>query len=270
MTDIAHFPRPGQNYPYVHLSKLLSLTSFWVRFVRIWLRCRLYGEDWHHTQKLVALLLLTTAGAEKAKEVLLRRNDKSWTKDSKTHSGQKDKRLTLGCKPQSPPGREQWPASCTSARRSSQRGCRARPASCPGPWQPPSGHGQGHQRSKPGKIIHLRGNTLRASISRFYVISCAKVNCMTTFTCLSTSWIASLMPMGPAASTGAALGTSPSTSDMLGSSIVPNTANIQSQMLTTLYLRHPHICIMIWLTQFPKMETVLILSICANLQWLDF
>ena len=44
--------------------------------------------------------------------------------------------------------------------------------------------------------------------------------------------MASLMPMGPVASTGAALGTSPSTSDMLRSSIVPNTANIQSQILS--------------------------------------
>ena len=84
-------------------------------------------------------------------------------------------------------------------------------------------------------------------------------------TCLSTSWIASLMPMGPVASTGAALGTSPSTSDMLGSSIVPNTANIQSQISSK--LRHPHICIRIKLTWFPMVETVLNLS---NQQWLEF
>lgn len=34
-----------------------------IGFVRIWLRCSLC-RDWHHTQKLFALLLLTTARAE--------------------------------------------------------------------------------------------------------------------------------------------------------------------------------------------------------------
>ena len=44
---------------------------------------------------------------------------------------------------------------------------------------------------------------------------------LVVLTCLSTSWMASLMPMGPLASTGAALGTSPSTSDMVSAMLDP-------------------------------------------------
>ena len=64
-------PIKNQYKTFVELDFCKS-TDF-LRFVRIWLRCSLC-RDWHHTQKLVALLLLTTARAEKAREVLLRRD----------------------------------------------------------------------------------------------------------------------------------------------------------------------------------------------------
>ena len=67
---------PAKNYIYTYLIRRMQKSFCRLvkeRVVRIWLRCSLC-RDWHHTQKLSDLLLLTTAKAEKAREVLLRRN----------------------------------------------------------------------------------------------------------------------------------------------------------------------------------------------------
>ena len=52
-----------KNFSHLNSRGLMGQEAVRVLFVRIWLRCSLY-RDWHHTQKLFALLLLTTARAE--------------------------------------------------------------------------------------------------------------------------------------------------------------------------------------------------------------